>query len=399
MSYFSHLYCSRCEKSFDVNQIVNLCECGSPILAGYNLTAARKFPKEDLNGRRPDMWRYREMLPVFEEKNKVSLGEGFTPILPLNRLGRELGLNHLMCKDEGLNPTGSFKARGAAAGVSRAVELGITEIAMPTAGNAGGAWASYAARKNIKSHIAMPRDAPSITATECAVAGASVYLVEGNIADCGKIIAQGAEKYGWFEVSTLKEPYRIEGKKIMGYEIMEQLNWDPPDYIFYPTGGGVGIIGIWKAIREMEAIGWLEGTKRPKMVVVQSEGCAPLVKAFQEGKKTAEPWPNPQTDAAGIRVPRALGDFLVLKAVRESGGTALAVGEEEIKNSVQKMAQKEGLFICPEGGANLAALEKLLQQGVISDQDRVLLLNTGAGIKYPEILSFDFPILEKGARL
>ncbi len=399
MNYFTHLNCPKCSSTYEKEKPVNLCKCGSPLLAEYDLEKARNFVKESLQGRENNMWRYRELLPVVDTENIISLGEGFTPIFPFQSLGRELGLRNLFCKDEGLNPTGSFKARGAAAGISRVLELGIKEIAMPTAGNAGGAWASYGARAGIKTHIAMPLDAPEITKTECAVAGAEVYLVRGNIADAGKIIGEGAKKYGWFEVSTLKEPYRIEGKKTMGFEIFEQMKWDPPDYIFYPTGGGVGIIGIWKAIKEMEQIGWIEGEKKPKMVAVQAEGCAPIVKAWETGKEFADPWEDPHTLAAGIRVPRALGDFLVLQALRESGGAALAVSDEDILGAMEKTARSEGMFICPEGAANIAALEKMVARGQINPEDRVLLLNTGAGIKYAEVLKYGFPVLEKTARL
>ncbi len=399
MSYFSHLYCPKCSETYEKNRPVNLCKCGGPLLASYNLKSAGEFKKEDLKGRPENMWRYREMLPVEDPKNIVSLGEGYTPIFSLKRLGEKLGLENLCCKDEGLNPTGSFKARGAAAGISRIRELGIKEIAMPTAGNAGGAWASFGARAGIKAHIAMPADAPEITKTECAVAGASVYLVNGNIADAGKIIGEGAKKYGWFEVSTLKEPYRIEGKKTMGYEILEQMNWDPPDYIFYPTGGGVGIIGIWKAIKEMEELGWIDGKKKPKMVSVQAEGCAPIVRAYERGESFATEWTEPETIAAGIRVPKALGDFLVLEAIRDSGGTAIAVSDGEIKKAMEETARLEGMFICPEGAANVVALEKLVERGWINTQEKVLLLNTGAGIKYSQTLNYDFPLLEKTDRL
>lgn len=399
MNYFTHLYCPKCSNTYEKEKPVNLCKCGSPLLAEYDLEKAKNFVKESLQGRENNMWRYRELLPVVIPENIISLGEGFTPIFPFQRLGKMLGLENLFCKDEGLNPTGSFKARGAAAGISRIRELGIKEIAMPTAGNAGGAWASYGARAGIKTHIAMPVDAPEITKTECVVAGAEVYLVRGNIADAGKIIGEGAKKYDWFEVSTLKEPYRIEGKKTMGFEILEQMNWDPPDYIFYPTGGGVGIIGIWKAIKEMEEIGWIDGKKKPKMVSVQAEGCAPIVRAFEQGEKFATEWSEPETIAAGIRVPKALGDFLVLEAIRDSGGTALAVSDGEIKKAIEQIARLEGMFICPEGAANVVALEKLIDKGWLNPGEKVLLLNTGAGIKYSQILKYDFAILEKNDRL
>ncbi len=399
MSYFSHLYCPKCSETYEKNQPVNLCKCGGPLLVSYDFKNGVGFNKEELKTRPENMWRYREMLPVEKSENIISLGEGFTPIFSWKRLGKHLGLDNLYCKDEGLNPTGSFKARGAAAGISKILELGITEIAMPTAGNAGGAWALFGAKAGIKTNIAMPEDAPEITKTECAVAGAAVYLVKGNIADAGKIIGEGAKKYGWFEVSTLKEPYRIEGKKTMGYEILEQMNWDPPDYILYPTGGGVGIIGIWKAIKEMKQLGWIDGEKNPKMVAVQARGCAPIVRAHERGENFASEWTEPKTIAAGIRVPKALGDFLVLEAIRESGGTAIAVSDEEIIKAIVKTAKLEGIFICPEGAANVVALEKLLEKGWIKPQEKVLILNTGSGMKYSTTLNFDFPVMGKNDRL
>ena len=331
------------------------------------------------------MWRYREFLPVGDPAHIISLGEGWTPMLHLATLGAEMGLPHLYLKDEGLNPTGTFKARGAAAGISKARELGITEVAMPTAGNAGGAWAAYGARAGMQVHVAMPADAPDITKAECRAYGASLTLVDGLISDAGRIIAEGVQQHGWFDVSTLKEPYRIEGKKTMGLEIAEQFGWQLPDVILYPAGGGVGIIGIWKAIQELWEIGWVTDPA-PRLTVVQAEGCAPIVRAFERGADESEFWQGAQTIAAGLRVPKALGDFLVLHAVRETGGTAVSVSDEEIRQAVQILAQQEGIFACPEGAATLAAVARLKDQGVISAQEKVVLINTGSGLKYPDLI-------------
>jgi threonine synthase len=341
------------------------------------------------------MWRYRELLPLEDPDNILTLGEGYTPILETPTLGEKLDIPQLAIKDEGLNPTGTFKARGAAAGVARAVELGITEVAMPTAGNAGGAWSAYCAQAGINATIAMPTDAPAMALSECMLYGADVYMVDGLISDAGDIIARGAEEYGWFETSTLKEPYRIEGKKTMGFELVEQHDWEVPDVVIYPTGGGVGIIGIWKALNELEAIG-LIGEKRPRMVAVQSTGCAPIVHAFHDGEKKAQFWEDAETIAGGIRVPGALGDFLVLEALYESNGTAVAVTDEELLRAVSVTAQVEGQYICPEGGATVAAAEKLRENGWIKPSDRVVLLNTGTGLKYHGLFEFDPPVLEVG---
>lgn len=399
MTYLSHLECARCGQTYDAEQVVNLCPCGSPLLARYDLTAAAAALRpHQLAGRVSSLWRYRELLPVRQDTNVVTLGEGMTPLLPLKRLGEELDLPGLMLKDEGVNPTGTFKARGAAVGISRAKELGIGKVAMPTNGNAGGAWASYGARAGIEVTLVMPTDAPAMSVLEATAVGANAYMVRGQITDAGAIIARSAGDHGWFESATLKEPYRIEGKKTMGYEIAEQLGWTLPDVILYPTGGGVGIIGIYKALLEMRALGWLpDNAGLPRLVAVQAEGCAPIVKAFRDGRDVSVKWENASTVAQGIRVPKALGDFLVLEAVRATGGTCVAVSDEETLWGLRQISQKEGLFICPEGAALVGAVRALRQAGWIQPAERVVLLNTGAGIKYPEILRPELPVLEPEA--
>jgi threonine synthase len=339
------------------------------------------------------MWRYKEFLPVARDENIVTLGEGSTPLLEAPSLGRALGLERFYVKDEGLNPTGTFKARGASCGVSRCKELGITKIAMPTAGNAGGAWACYSARAGIEANIVMPVDAERLPMLESALSGAKTWLVRGLISDAGKLVARAAAKYGWFDVATLKEPYRIEGKKTMGLEIAEDFDWGAPDVVLYPTGGGVGLIGIWKAYQELQEMGWIKD-KPPKLVAVQAEGCMPIVKAFEEGKEASEFWQGAKTVAGGIRVPKALGDFLVLRAIRETGGTAVGVADSEIIDGVKLAALTEGMFICPEGGAAVAATRRLVQTGFIRQDDKVVLLNTGTGLKYPEVVAPELPILE-----
>ncbi len=400
MSFLSHLECARCAQRYEARALHNLCACGSPLLVRYDLPAiAASLRREDLGGRPASMWRYAEFLPVEDPAGVVTLGEGWTPIMPLERLGAQLGLPGLLLKDEGLNPTGSFKARGAACGVSRARELGVTEFAMPTAGNAGGAWAAYGARAGMRAHIVMPVDAPLINQREAAACGADVRLVRGLISDAGRIVARAVAQHGWFDASTLKEPYRIEGKKTMGLEIAEQSGWDPPDVILYPAGGGVGLIGIWKALDELRAIGWLPQHCRPRLVAVQAEGCAPLVRAWEAGRQDSDFWEGAATVASGIRVPKALGDFIVLQAVRETGGVCVAVSDTEILAALQRMAQVEGLLICPEGAANLAAVMRLRDSGWLPADARVLLLNTGAGIKYPEALPAVLPVLEPEADL
>jgi threonine synthase len=360
--------------------------------------AAASLDKARLRERGPDLWRYRELLPVELEENIISLGEGFTPLTPLRRAGAEAGLDELYMKDEGAIPTGTFKARGAAVGVSKAKELGARTLAMPTNGNAGAAWAVYGARAGLDVKVVMPEGAPLITRDECAAAGADLYLVKGLISDCGRIVAQSVSEHGWFDASTLKEPYRVEGKKTMGFEIAEQFGWEAPDVILYPTGGGVGLIGIFKALRELQELGWIGG-RLPRLVAVQAEGCAPIVRAFDAGKAESAFWENSRTVAFGINVPKALGDFLVLEAVRETEGRAVAVSDAEILLAMSALASMEGAFVCPEGAALYAAVRSLAAQGWIAKRDRVVMLNTGAGIKYPGALSFDPPRIEAGDRI
>jgi threonine synthase len=401
MSFLSHLECSRCRKTHDAERVQNLCDCGGPLLVRYDLKAAASAVRpSDLAGRVSSLWRYRELLPVRDPKNIITLGEGMTPLFPLPRLGAELGLRDLWLKDEGLNPTASFKARGAATGVSRAKELGITALAMPTNGNAGGAWASYGARAGMSVTLVMPTDAPAMSVLEATAVGASAYMVRGQITDAGAIVGRSAKAHGWFEAATLKEPYRIEGKKTMGYEIAEQFAWSLPDVILYPTGGGVGIIGIYKALLEMREMGWLPDNVRfPKLVAVQAEGCQPIVKAYREGKDVSEKWEGASTVAQGIRVPKALGDFLVLQAVRETGGTCVAVPDADTMWGLERISRLEGAFICPEGAALVGAARMLLRDGWLDAGQRVLLLNTGAGIKYPDVMSPKLPVLELNATL
>lgn len=384
-TYFDHLECSSCLQTYAATALVNLCACGAPVLARYRLSeAAEALDPSRLQG--DTLWRYHAMLPVQSPAGIVSLGEGMTPLLRADRLGQRLGLRHLYIKDEALNPTGSFKARGMAVAIARAAELGVKKVATPSAGNAGGAAAAYAARAGLQAYVFMPRDVPQAFTTECRMHGAHVELVEGLISDAGKRVAAGREANGWFDLSTLKEPYRVEGKKTMGYEIAEQFGWELPNVIVYPTGGGTGLIGMWKAFDEMEALGWID-SHRPRMVTVQAAGCAPIVRAFQSGASHAEPWENATTMAAGLRVPSAVGDALMLRALRDSAGTAVAVGESDIFNAVQLLGQSEGLFVCPEGGAALAGLRQLVEQGWIDREERVVLFNTGSGHKYLDVLS------------
>lgn len=387
MSFLTDLECARCGDRYDAAVLQNLCACGSPLLARYDLDRiAAAVSKEDLTGRTASMWRYAEFLPLDDPAQAVTLGEGWTPVLPLDRLGPELGLRHLTLKDEGLNPTGTFKARGASAGVSRARELGARAIAMPTAGNAGGAWAAYAARAGIEMHVVMPEDAPEINHLEVAAAGGRLRTVAGLISDAGRIVAADVAERGWFDASTLKEPYRIEGKKTMGLEIAEQFDWNPPDAILYPAGGGVGLIGMWKAFQELQAIGWLPSGRMPRLIAVQAAGCAPIVRAWDAGEDVSQFFDGAQTLAAGLRVPKALGDFIVLRAVRQSGGVCIAVDDDEIIASLRRLGEREGLLICPEGAACVAALPHLLDRNAIEPDERVLILNTGTGLKYPESL-------------
>jgi threonine synthase len=383
MSYSTlHLLrCPACATEYDPDQVTNLCTCGSPLLAEYDLDRVT-LTRSELAARPPTLWRYHELLPVRSPEHVLSLGEGMTPLIPLPRLGAFYGLPRLLMKDEGLIPTGSFKARGAAVGASRAHELGVTGIAMPTNGNAGAAWATYAARGGMASLIAMPMDAPLINRQECLIAGAELRLVDGHIGQCGQLIAaELPNRPGFQDVSTLKEPYRLEGKKTMGLELVEQLGWRVPDVIFYPTGGGVGLIGIYKALRELQALGWLT-EDLPRLVAVQSTGCAPIVQAFSTGASFADPWPDPHTVAFGLTVPKPLGDKLILEALYATRGTAIAVPDEDTLAEQARCARLEGAFICPEGAATLAAAHHLRQSGWLDPTDEVLILNTGLGIKY-----------------
>jgi threonine synthase len=396
-SALSHLECGRCGSWHDADKPQNLCECGTPLLARYDLDAVR-VSTSDIAGRPADLWRYRELLPVRDRGNVVTLGEGMTPILPLRSYGARIGVPGLLVKEEGLLPTGSFKARGAAVGVSRARELGIERIAMPTNGNAGAAWATYAARAGMASLIVLPREAPPITRMECVMAGARLYIVDGLIGDAGRLAAQAVAD-GWFNTATLKEPYRIEGKKTMGLEIVEQLGWRMPDVIVYPTGGGVGLIGIRKALDELVALGWLTG-RLPRLVAVQSAGCAPIVRAFEQGAETAAPWEDAATVAFGINVASALGDFLILSAIRDTDGTAIAVTDEEILAEQAVCATTEGMQMCPEGAATLAAVSQLRASGWLDGTEEVVVLNTGSNLKYPHTARYDDPpVLANNATL
>ena len=385
MSNVTHLECMACGKRHDAGQLHNVCtQCGKPLYARYDLSAAsRTLTKNALRERGADMWRYREVMPVENDANIVSLGEGWTPVLHAERLGTDLGIARLLIKDESLNPTQSFKARGMSAAVSMAKELGVTKLAAPSAGNAGGALAAYAARAGLEAHIFVPKDTPRANVIECQRLGAYVTLIDGLITDCGAEVARRKDAEGWFDVSTLKEPYRVEGKKTLGYELAEQLDWKLPDVIIYPTGGGTGLVGMWKAFEEMEQMGWI-GSKRPRMVTVQSKGCAPIVKAFEEGKQSAEMFENAATVASGLRVPKAIGDFLILDAIRKSGGTAIAVSDAELIDAVDEIGSREGLFVAPEGGACLPALRVLIERRLVDHDETVVLFNTGAGIKYLE---------------
>lgn len=400
-SYVKELFCSKCDRIFAIGEIHHLCtDCHAPLLVKYDLDELKKvFRPESLQNRPNTLWRYHELLPVQEEENVVSLGEGMTPLVSMPRLGRDMGIDALFMKDEGLIPTGTFKARGAAVGISMAKELGVKDLAMPTNGNAGAAWALYAARAQISANIVMPIDAPSITRNECAASGANLALVDGLISDAGKIVAQAVEENGLYDVSTLKEPYRIEGKKTMGLEIAEQMNWEMPDVILYPTGGGVGIIGIFKALKELQALGWMKEGPLPRLVAVQAVGCAPIVKAWEERKTSSEFWDNSETVAFGINVPKALGDFLVLEALYETNGCGFSVDDADMLKEQAKISSYEGCFICPEGAAAFVAARRLRENGWIKDGERVVILNTGMGIKYPNTLQFNPPILAKDDKM
>lgn len=387
--YVTHLECGNCGLEHSAGKIQGLClECGKPLLVRYDLkTVSGILKREALKERQNSLWRYREVLPVCDEGNIVTLGEGMTPLLRAVNLESSFGINlQLFIKDEGQNPTQSFKARGMTAAISMAKELGIKKVAVPSAGNAAGAMAAYAAKAGMEAHIFMPADTPEANIIECRQTGANVTLIDGLITDCGKLVAERKEEEGWYDVSTLKEPYRVEGKKTMGYELAEQFDWDLPDVIVYPTGGGTGLIGMWKAFDEMEELGWI-GSKRPRMISVQSETCAPIVRAFEKGERFAAEFENAETIASGLRVPKAVGDFLILDAIRQSGGTAISVTDGELINAVSEIGRSEGIFAAPEGAACLPALRKLIANGMIKSGERVVLFNTGSGIKYLEAFS------------
>ncbi|MDM5100567.1 threonine synthase [Aeromonas salmonicida] len=386
-SYLSHLRCSKTGDIHDADQPQQLSQVGAPLLASYDLEALKKvWHPAALLGRPATLWRYHELLPVRDPAQVVTLGEGLTPLLPLRALGKQVGIPDLWMKDESIIPTGSFKARGAAVGISRARELGVTHFAMPTNGNAGAAWALYGARAGLRSTIVMPQEAPAITRLETSLAGARLYLVDGLISDAGRQVALAVVDQSLFDASTLKEPYRIEGKKTMGLEIAEQLGWKLPDVMIYPTGGGVGLIGIYKALRELQELGWVKGDL-PRLVAVQASGCAPIVQAWQQGASESSFWPDSQTLAFGINVPKALGDFLVLDALYRTNGCAIAVDDRAIKAEIRQLASLEGSFVCPEGAAAFAAARQLRESGWIKGGEQVVVLNTGAGIKYPDAIT------------
>ena len=382
----THLECALCGLRHEAHILQNLCrECGKPLLVKYDLpAAAQTLKKEHLGERESSLWRYREVLPVSDWDNVVSFGEGWTPLMSAPPVAESLAVTvALYIKDEGQNPTQSFKARGMTAAISMAKELGVKKVAVPSAGNAAGAMAAYAARAGMEAFIFMPADTPRANIVECEQTGANVTLIDGLITDCGKIVAERKEAEGWFDVSTLKEPYRVEGKKTMGYELAEQFNWELPDVILYPTGGGTGLIGMWKAFNEMEEMGWI-GPKRPKMVSVQSATCAPIVRAFHAGERFADEFENAETVASGLRVPKAIGDFLILDAIRASGGTAISVTDDELVSAVKEIGALTGIFTAPEGAACLPALRTLIETGFVAGGEKVVLFNTGAGVKYLE---------------
>uniref|UniRef100_Q02BL4 Threonine synthase n=1 Tax=Solibacter usitatus (strain Ellin6076) TaxID=234267 RepID=Q02BL4_SOLUE len=386
----THLECSLCATKFDAGAAANLCACGGPLLVRYDLATIRhRWLRREVSNGPATMWRYAPVLPP-SDASVVTLGEGWTPLVRTKRLGARIGADSLWVKDEGLNPTASFKARGLSCAVSMCVELGIKKVAIPSAGNAASAMAAYAAAAGIEAHIFMPRDVPQANYLECKAYGAHVTLIDGLISDCGRMVAEQGPKEGWFDVSTLKEPYRIEGKKTMGYEVAEQMGWELPEAIFYPTGGGVGMIGMWKAFDEMERLGWIGG-RRPKMIAVQAEGCQPVVRAFEAGEQRSKFFEGAHTVASGLRVPKPLGDFLVLNAVRESGGTAIAVCDEDMLTAGVHLASDEGIYAAPEGAACVCAAQRLLKSGFLKSTDRMVIYNTGSGLKYPEAYSTRFP--------
>jgi threonine synthase len=388
-SFFSHLECSvPCgAPRLDPAGRHHLCSCGAPLLARYDMEAARSWTRDSLRDREPTMWRYRELMPLLAGEEPVTLGEGYTPLMHARALGGRLGLDRLYIKDESLNPTNSFKARGQSAAITRARATGATTIAVPSAGNAGNAMAAYAARAGLAAKVFLPRDVKPPFIKECRLYGAEVTLVDGLISDAGRIAAEQGGPLGWYDVSTLKEPYRIEGKKTLAFEVAEQMDWQWPDWMIYPTGGGTGMVGMWKAMEELEQLGWMAPRRRPRMVSVQAEGCAPIVRAFREGTPKAAPWEQAETVADGLRVPRAIGDFLILRAVRESGGTAVTVSDADMVAGMVAIGSSEGISAAPEGGATLAALEALVADGTIATGDSVVLFNTGGALKYLDVLN------------
>lgn len=394
-SFLSHLECSRCGQTYDADELQTVCQtCGKVLLARYDIARARDALRpHDLVGREASLWRYRELLPVRSPENVVSLGEGWTPLFAARRLGRALGCRRLLLKDEGLNPTGSFKARGMAVAVSRARELGAQSLGTPSAGNAAGALSAYAARAGLPAYVFMPADAPVLNQAECVAYGAHLFLVHGLIGDCGRIVQREGPGRGWFDVSTLREPYRAEGKKTMGYELAEQLGWRLPDVIVYPTGGGTGIVGMWKAFAELEELGWIS-SHRPQMISVQASGCAPIVRAFQNGQQYAEPWADATTIAGGLRVPSAIGDYLILGAIRESGGTAVAVPDDEILAAMRDLAAQEGVFASTEAAATVAGIRRLLANGEVDRDAEIVLFLTGSGLLNADAIAVTCPVLD-----
>jgi threonine synthase len=386
-STFKNLECSHCARSFDAARVHTYCpDCQSPLLAVYDIEKARtEVDRDKIHGRGRGMWRWQDLLPLKDPDNLITLGEGDTPLLRFDRLGAQLGLKHLYLKDESINPTGSFKARGMAVAVSKAKELGIQNIVLPTAGNAGGALAAYASRAGIRVRIIAPEDTPRANIQEAHMAGAEVTLVHGLISDAGRLAGEIAAEGQYFDLSTFKEPYRLEGKKVMGYEIAEAFDWQLPDMIVYPTGGGTGLVGIWKAVQELLALGWLEGSTLPRMMVVQAEGCAPVVQAFEEGADDCTFWNDAHTVASGLRVPRSFASRLIMKVLKESGGTALSVSDAEMMAAQKRMAVMEGVIPAPEGAATLAGLEQLQQRGLVHTGERIVLLNTASGLKYLDL--------------
>lgn len=394
-STLTGVVCSNCQRRYDADSLLTVCdECGKVLVAEYDLDRARRsMTKESLVTRPWNLWRYAEIMPVRRPENRLTLAEGGTPLLRADRWAARTGLSNLLVKDEGRNPTGSFKARGLGAAVSRARELGVKAIALPSAGNAAAAASAYASRGGMDVAVFMPQDAPEVFKAECRALGARVYLVDGLINDAGKIVRENGGSRGWFDVSTLKEPYRAEGKKTMGMELVEQLGWQVPDAIIYPTGGGTGIVGMWKGFAELEQMG-LIGPARPRMIVVQAEGCAPIVRAFERGERHAPLWEGAETIAPGIRVPVAIGDYLILDAVRTSGGTAITVSDDELNAAMRAVAADEGLFVSPESGAAFAAAAKLRESGQLAEADRVVVYATGSGLLHTDLIGGDYPILD-----